>query len=142
MARAVPGTPGVRADLIRHVLRRGSMPRAKLMKILFLIDRELYRRCGATVFRWEARKHGPFSRDALDTLDSMEIYGSVVSRVEGGAVVYELASTADASLPEEVREAADRVLGEWAGRSADELADYVFSLEEVRGARPGGPLLR
>jgi hypothetical protein len=118
------------------------MSRAKLMKILFLVDRELYRRCGATVFRWKMYKYGPFSREVLDILDDMEIYGSVASRIKGGAVVYELTSTADVSLPGEVREAADRVLGEWAGRSADELIDYLYSLEEVREAWPGRPLLQ
>ncbi len=57
-------------DLIIHVLRRaGPMPRAKLMKLLFLIDRELHRRYGAAAFRWRAYKYGPFSREVLDVLD-------------------------------------------------------------------------
>jgi len=43
----------VRNKLIRYVLRYGPMARTKLMKLLFLIDRELYRRHGATVFRWK-----------------------------------------------------------------------------------------
>ena len=99
-----------KVDLIIYVLRRGAMARTKFMKLLFLIDRELYRRHGATVFRWKMYKYGPFSREVLDTLDDMEIYGSVLSRVEEDAIVYELASTAPAELPREVKEVADQVL--------------------------------
>jgi len=118
------------------------MARTKLMKLLFLIDRELHRRHGATVFRWKMYKYGPFSREVLDTLDDMEIYGSVLSRVEGDAVVYELTSTAPAKLPQEVKEVADQVLETWAHRSLDDLLSYVYSLEEVKEAWPGKPLLR
>ena len=131
-----------KVGLIIYVLRRGSMARTKLMKLLFLIDRELHRRHGATVFRWKMYKYGPFSREVLDTLDDMEIYGSVLSRVEGDAVVYELTSTAPAKLPQEVKEAADQVLETWAHRSLDDLLSYVYSLEEVKEAWPGKPLLR
>jgi hypothetical protein len=113
-------------DLIRYVLRRaGPMPRAKLIKLLFLIDRELHRRYGAAAFRWRAYKYGPFSREVLDVLDAMELYRSVEARAEDGDVVYELASTAPADLPQEVEEVADGVLDEWGQKSLDELAAYV-----------------
>ncbi|NAZ33904.1 MAG: DUF4065 domain-containing protein [Pyrobaculum sp.] len=131
-----------KADLIRYILRRGPMARTKLMKLLFLIDRELYRRFGATVFHWKMYKYGPFSREVLDTLDDMEIDGFVVARVEEDVIIYELASTAPADLPQEVKEAADQVLETWAHRSLDELLTYVYSLEEVKEAWPGKPLLR
>jgi hypothetical protein len=124
-------------DLIMYVLRRaGPMPRAKLMKLLFLIDRELYRRYGAAAFRWRAYKYGPFSREVLDVLDAMELYRSVEARAEGGDVVYELASTAPADLPQEVKETADGVLDEWGRKSLDELAAYVGGL-----ITPGRPPL-
>jgi len=113
-------------DLIIYVLRRaGPMPRAKLMKLLFLIDRELHRRYGASAFRWRAYKYGPFSREVLDVLDAMEIYRSVEARAEDGDIVYVLATSAPADLPPEAREAADRVLDEWGRKSLDELAEYV-----------------
>jgi len=113
-------------DLIIHVLRRaGSTPRRKLMKLLFLIDRELYNRFGATAFSWKAYKYGPFSRDLLDVLDAMELHRSVEGRAEGGDIVYELTTTAPADLPQEVKEVADRVLDVWAGKGLDELAEYV-----------------
>ena len=115
-------------DLIIHVLRRGPMPRSKLMRLLFLIDRELYHRYGAAAFHWKAYKYGPFSREVLDVLDAMELYGSVKSRAEGGDIVYELTTTAPADLPQEVRETADQILGEWAQKSLDELVVYVNSL--------------
>jgi hypothetical protein len=130
-----------KADLIRHVLRRGPMARTKLMKLLFLIDRELYRRFGATVFRWKMYRYGPFSREVLDVLDDMEVYGSVVAKVTDDAIIYELASTAPAELPQEVKEVADQILETWAHKSLDDLLTYVYNLEEVKKAWPGKPLL-
>jgi len=116
-------------DLIIYTLRRaGPMPRSKLMRLLFLIDRELYHKFGVTAFHWKAYKYGPFSREVLDVLDAMALYGSVRSRAEGGDIVYELTTTAPADLPQEVRETADQILGEWAQKSLDELVVYVNSL--------------
>ena len=131
-----------KADLIRYVLRRGPMARTKLMKLLFLIDRELHRRFGATVFRWKMYKYGPFSREVLDVLDDMEVYGSVVAKVTDDAIIYELASTAPVEPPQEVKEVADQILETWAHKSLDDLLTYVYNLEEVKEAWPGKPLLR
>jgi uncharacterized protein YwgA len=131
-----------KADLIRYVLRRGPMARTKLMKLLFLIDRELYRRFGSTVFRWKMYKYGPFSREVLDVLDDMEIDGFVVARAEEDAIIYELASTAPAELPQGVKEVADQILETWARRSLDELLTYVYNLDDVKETWPGKPLLR
>jgi uncharacterized protein YwgA len=113
-------------DLIIYVLRRvGSAPRRKLMKLLFLIDKELYNRFGVAVFHWKAYKYGPFSREVLDVLDAMELHRSVEGKVEDSDIVYELTTTASADLPQEVREVADKILDEWSSRSVDELAEYV-----------------
>ena len=131
-----------KADLIRYVLQRGPMARTKLMKLLFLIDRELYRRFGSTVFRWKMYKYGPFSREVLDVLDDMEIDGFVVARAEEDAIIYELVSTAPAELPQGVKEVADQILETWARRSLDELLTYVYNLDDVKETWPGKPLLR
>ena len=131
-----------KADLIRYVLRRGPMARTKLMKLLFLIDRELHRRFGSTVFRWKMYKYGPFSREVLDVLDDMEIDGFVVAKVTDDAIIYELASTAPAELPQEVKETADKILETWAHKSLDELLTYVYNLDDVKETWPGKPLLR
>jgi len=131
-----------KADLIRYVLRRGPMARTKLMKLLFLIDRELHRRLGSTVFRWKMYKYGPFSREVLDVLDDMEIDGFVVAKVTDDAIIYELASTAPAGLPQGVKKVADQILETWAYKSLDDLLTYVYNLEEVKKAWPGKPLLR
>jgi len=124
-----------KADLIRYVLR-GPMARTELMKLLFLIDRELYRRYGATVFRWKMYKYGPFSREVLDVLDDMEACGSVVAEVADDAIIYGLASTAPTELPQEVKEAADKILDVWTRRSLDDLLTYVHSLEEAKKRQP------
>ena len=118
------------------------MARTKLMKLLFLIDRKLYRKFGATVFRWKMYKYGPFSREVLDVLDDMEVYGSVVTKVTDDAIVYELATTAPAKLPQEVKEVADQILAVWAHKSLDDLLTYVYNLEEVKKAWLEKPLLR
>ena len=131
-----------KAELIRYVLRRGPMVRTKLMKLLFLIDRELYQRFGATVFRWKMYKYGPFSREVLDVLDDMEVDGFVVAKVTDDAIIYELASTAPAELPQEGKEAADKILETWARRSLDELLTHVYNLDDVKKTWPGKPLLR
>jgi hypothetical protein len=72
----------------------------------------------------------------------MEIDGFVVAKVTDDAIIYELASTAPAELLPEVKKVADQVLETWAGRGLDELLTYVYSLEEVKEAWPGKPLLR
>ena len=131
-----------KAELIQYVLRRGPMVRTKLMKLLFLIDRELHRKFGAAVFHWKMYKYGPFSREVLDVLDDMEIDGFVVAKVTDDAIIYELASTAPTELPQEVKEAADKILETWARRSLDELLTYVYNLEDVKETWPGKPLLR
>jgi len=130
-----------KADLIRYVLRRGPMARTKLMKLLFLIDRELHRRFSATVFRWKMYKYGPFSREVLDVLDDMETDGFVVAKATDDAIIYELASTAPAELLPEVKKVADQTLETWTRRSLDDLLTYVDNLEEVKEAWLGKPLL-
>jgi uncharacterized protein YwgA len=131
-----------KADLIRYVLQRGPMARTMLMKLLFLIDRELYQRFSSMVFRWKMYKYGPFSREVLDVLDDMEVYGSVVAKVTDDAIIYELASTAPAELPQGVKEVADQILETWAHKRLDNLLTYVYNLEEVKKAWPGKPLLQ
>ena len=130
-----------KADLIRYVLRRGPMARTKLMKLLFLIDRELHRKFGATLFHWKMYKYGPFSREVLDVLDDMEVDGFVVAKVTDDAIIYELASTAPAELLPEVKKVADHTLETWTRRSLDDLLTYVYNLEEVKEAWLGKPLL-
>jgi len=131
----------VRQRLIAYVLSRRSMARTKLMKILYLIDRELYMRRGFTVFQWKLYKYGPFSRGVLDTLDELEDEDVVEAVVEGDALVYRLLRPLP-EPPSEGREVADRVLDTWADRELEELIKYVYGLEEVREAWPGKPLLR
>jgi len=94
------------------------------------------------VFRWKMYKYGPFSREVLDVLDDMEVYGSVVAKVTDDAIIYELTSTAPAELPQVAKEVADRILAVWAHKSLDDLLTYVYNLEEVKEAWPGKPLLR
>jgi hypothetical protein len=131
-----------KADLIRYVLRRGPQAPTKHKKLLLLNQRELQRKFGATAFRWKMYKYGPFSREVLDVLDDMEVYGSVVAKVTDDAIIYELASTAPVELPQEVKEVADQILETWAHKSLDDLLKYVYNLEEVKETWPGKPLLR
>jgi hypothetical protein len=61
----------------------------------------------------------------LGVLDDMEVYGSVVAKVADDAIIYELASTAPAELPQVVKEAADKNLEAWSCKSLDELLTYI-----------------
>jgi hypothetical protein len=129
-------------DVVRHVLQRvGSVSGRRLKRLLFLIDRELCRRFGDTAFSWKLYKYGPTSREMFHTLDDLEYYGSIVSRATDDDIIYENASTAPIELPQEVREVVDEVLETWGGRSFEELAEYVNSLEEVAKTPPGRKLL-
>jgi hypothetical protein len=129
------------AELVRYVLQRGPIAHTKLVKLLFLIDRELYRRYGATLFSWRASKYGPLSCEVMDVIEDSEIDGSVVDRWIDGTVVYELVSTAPFKLPQEVREVADQVLETWIHRSLDDIAEHINSLDEVKRTPPGKRLL-
>jgi len=131
----------VRRRLVAYVLRRGDMPRGKLMKILYLIDRELYIRYGYTVFRWELYKYGPRSRDVFNALDELEDADAVETYATDDALMYRLLRPLP-EPPDEVKKVADKVLDTWADRELEELAEYVNSLPEVRDAWPGKPLLQ
>jgi hypothetical protein len=135
------GADVVARNLVAYVLRRGDMPRRKLMKLLYLVDRELYMRRGYTVFRWKLYRYGPLSRGVFDALDELEDADAAEMYVTDDAVMYRLLQPLP-EPPDEVKEAADRVLDTWASRSLDELAEYVNNLEEVRDAWPGKPLLQ
>jgi hypothetical protein len=133
-----------RGGLIVYVLRRGPMGRRRLMKLLFLIDRELCRRYCVAAFRWKLYKYGPVSRDVYLTLDGLLDGVAVAITATDEDIVYELTSVAyvDVSeLPQEVKEVADQVLETWTRRSFDDLIAYVYSLEEVKTAWPGKRLL-
>jgi len=129
------------AELVCYVLRRGPMAHAKLVKLLFLIDRELCKRFGATAFRWRMYKYGPLSCEVLDAVEELERDGFVADKWADGAIIYELVSVAPSKLPQEVKEVADQVLETWAHRSLDDIAEYTNSLEEVKGTPPGRRLL-
>jgi len=129
------------AELVRYVLQRGPMPHAKLVKLLFLIDRELCQRFGSMAFRWRTYKYDPLSCEVLDVVEELERDGFVVGKFVDGAVIYELTSATPAELPQEVREVTDQVLETWTHRSLDDILTYVQSLEEVRKTWPGRRLL-
>jgi hypothetical protein len=128
-------------ELIRYILQRGPMAHAKLVKLLFLIDRELCRRFGVALFRWRMYKDGPLSCEVLDAVWELERDNSVASRWADGAIIYELVSATPSNLPQEVKEVADQVLETWARRSLDSIVEYINSLEEVKGTQPGKRLL-
>ncbi len=122
-------------ELVRYVLQRGPMPHAKLVKLLFLIDRELCQRLGSMAFRWRTYKYDPLSCEVLDVVEELERDGFVVGKFVNGAIIYELTSAAPSKLPQEVKEVADQVLETWAYRSLDDILTYVQNLEEVRPGR-------
>jgi hypothetical protein len=117
------------------------MGRRRLVKLLYLIDRELCGRFCCAMFSWKLYRYGPTSREVLNALDDLLDRDVVDVVATSDDVVYRLVSATAAGLPRGVRKAADKVLETWARRSFEELAEYVNSLEEVRGAWPGKRLL-
>lgn len=118
-----------RHALILYVLQRtGPMGRRRLVKLLFLIDRELCNRYGASAFRWVLYKYGPLSWDVYNTLDDLEELGLVEKEVAEDDIVYRAAAGGEPRR--EVEEAADAVIEKWGGRRFDELVSHVNGLVE------------
>jgi uncharacterized protein YwgA len=132
---------GYQAELVRYVLKRGPIAHIKLVKLLFIIDRELYRRFSVAAFHWKMYNGGPLSCEVLDVVEDLERGGFVISKWADGAVVYELTSTVPSKLPQGVREVVDQILETWIHRGLDDVAEYIKSLDEVRGTPPGKRLL-
>ncbi|MEZ0318928.1 MAG: hypothetical protein ABWK05_02905 [Pyrobaculum sp.] len=132
--------------ILRNVVLRlleqagGPVPKTKLVKLLYLVDRELVTRGRRPLFRWRLWLYGPFSREVLDILDWLEARRDVEKnvKVEGLKVtVWYKAVGKPGQLPPHVEEAVSAVAAKWATAPLDSILQHVYSLPEVREAELG-----
>jgi len=128
-------------DLIRYVLKHRPLCSPTLIHLLYLIDREVCLKYGRYMFNWEMTHSGPSSSDVLDIINNMVKYRTVFPNYELGFIIYEHKSIAPITLPDELREIADRVLDAWGRKNLDELVSYVQSLDEIKNSKQGELLL-
>jgi hypothetical protein len=139
--------------VINQIQERGSRPiKTQLMKLLYLLDVEYYRRYSKTVseVEWIYYHHGPYSPQLdgmLGVLPDVEESG-FVSRA--GRKGYTYSSEADVDRNEQefidvfgysTKSVLDRVLDRWALEDLWVLLDYVyFETEPMQDAHRGEPL--
>jgi len=127
----------LRIDIIMYVLSRlRKCGKTKLMKLLYLIDREFSHRGFEPLFDWVLWWYGPFSKDVLTILDVLEMYGLVRSEYRKNMKVYITDIKEHIISDKSIREVIDSVINEWGFRKLEELLRYVYELPEVRKARP------
>lgn len=126
----------------------GFATKTKLLKYLYLIDIEHYRRFGqtATGFHWIFYKYGPWTKEYEDLLEQMTSAGKV--RVTTGTrndldtqfldTGELLASFDQFDWPFGLRAVVTLIVDTWAARPTGEILDYVyFHTEPMRGAERG-----
>ncbi len=119
--------------------------RTKLVKLLFLIDREAKRQIGRTVTNVTYRYHayGPYADDiirSLQLLDGQEVKEGryLTDYGPGYAFQYETGPTPRFEVKLEERESAiaDLVLAKYARKDLPQLLAHVYGLPEMVRARP------
>jgi len=140
-------------EIIIELLRRLNsigvkrVSRTKIMKLLYLIDREcrelLNRTCTGT--RWILWWHGPFSRSVLDVLDDLEIQGIVETDVtdyyDYTIIEYSLMNpNYTIKIDNQIRKIIYEVVKKWGKKELKEILAYVYSLPEVKHANLGDEL--
>ena len=121
------------ADLLRDIILyitslfpRG-VGRTRLMKLLFLVDAEAYKRIGheVTGVKWRRWYYGPFSKKVLEALDSLVDEGLLV--VDPGPEVRYKALEGSTNLPADVKEIINTVVKEYGFLPLEELLKRVYS---------------
>lgn len=136
--------------LINQIQERGGRPiKTQLMKLIYLLDLEFYRRRSRTVTQlpWRYYHHGPYAVEvdrilgALPDIDESEF----VSRAGRKGYAYVSGSDLDENEQQlidtfgyPVKHVFDRVLDRWALEDLWVLLDYVyFETEPMQGAHRG-----
>jgi len=117
--------------------------RAKLMKLVFLVDYLYWKRFGKRLLnvKWVKYLYGAFSKDVLDAIDELEREGIVgVVEVDKGITLY-MARYSNIELGEDVKKIVEEVVEKFGKLSLEELLEYVYNLEEVRTREPGEEIL-
>ena len=129
-------------NVVLRILEVAGQPlhKTKLVKLVYLVDRELTRRGRRPLCRWRLWLYGPFSKELLDVLDWLEARGDVEKRVEVRdlvvTVTYRAVRGADPLSPT-LEDVVRSVVAEWADAPLDKLLEHVYNLPEVRAAAFG-----
>jgi hypothetical protein len=130
--------------------RGGYATKTKLLKLLYLLDIEAFRKNQATLtnFNWVFYKYGPWSPEYDEVLEQLEKSSQIECRTGNkpeletifvNAVEPIDLSKAFPAIAEEL--VARRIIECWADRPTGELLDYVyFHTAPMREARRGDPL--
>ena len=117
--------------------------RARLMKLAFLVDYLYWKRYGRRLLdvKWVKHLFGPFSKDVLDALDELEHEGIVgVVEIDKGIALY-IARYSNIKLSEKAKKIVDEVVERFGKLGIEELLNYVYNLDEVRGMDMGEEIL-
>jgi len=126
--------PNFRAA-VRYLLERAQdkeipVGKTRLVKLLYLLDVEVYRLClsSFTGLDWIFYKYGPYSHEVEAALSQLDI--SEVDIPIGGSRVFQklgIDLEEDASRLEiETKAAIERLLAEWGTADLNELLDHVY----------------
>lgn len=136
-----------------HVVRdHGPIDgRTRVLKLIFLSDREWYQTKGdghvyteARYYRWN---HGPFSREVLSSLEwlnGIEVLQEKVSAENGEMYRYRAGSQSrlhNAPLDAHFAKILDRTAAKWKNAPLNALLRYVYALPDFKKADFGDPLL-
>jgi hypothetical protein len=129
---------------------QASFGKTKLVKLLYLIDVENYRRYGAklTGLNWVFYYYGPYSPEIDDVLKRLDLYipeEEVITGSQHRAFVYKARWDAEESFMEEAshseRLLVDRVLKMWGMEDLNPILTHVyFHTEPMQGTERGDTL--
>lgn len=128
-------------DLIRHIVKNhgeSSLTRTKLMKLLYIADREAEVRFDEKISdtNYIRYYYGPYSEEAMnevESLSSREIRERRGRSSKGDFYIYEPTretATPESLAPEE-KELIFRVLEEYGGMDTEELVEEVYDEDDL-----------
>ncbi len=143
MRDSLSGRYALASEILTYIISKfGSrgIERTKLIKLVYLIDRELKCIFGRSLFKWIMWKFGPFSREILDILDDLVYNGTIKvieKREDDKRYVIYVKENDFIISNDRVRKIIDRIVNEWKDRKLIELLGYVYNLPEVKDRELG-----
>ncbi len=123
-----------------------NVSRTKLMKLLYLVDRECKRLYGTQCIKdadWIMWLYGPFSIKVLETLGELEEEGIIecreVSSLDSDYVVflYKIVKRVNIIVPRGIAEIIRDVASKYGKLPLEKLLKHVYDLPEVKRSRLG-----
>lgn len=143
------------SDLIQYIAAKladleASVSKTKLVKLLYLVDVENYRRTRhlATHLPWRFYHYGPYALEIDELLQQLHLdLPEEEVRTAAGHRAFTYRANAwqldelERRIPSDLRAVGDRVLSRWALEGLNQILDYVyFHTEPMKSARRGDAL--